>query len=247
MNSNLLQPISISKGIVQKRSSQHDDDHHHDDGNKVTPSADTCLGPYDVICGRHKSAFNNVGNRRMRATISMYIDRFVASRNRREKASYITAVLDIFEVSGGRFLKWCNQTHCFVSLDQKKAYDKIGHAFRDMVAASRSKQTRKARRSMSLPHEHAMAAAVAYEKAFPITTSTPEGMSIDICDMQDAWSLPSDGTLKAMHGSNACRQVSDTTSIMPQDMDDDDDDDEESKDNDELLLSVLEMCDWQDP
>jgi hypothetical protein len=234
MHSNLLHPISISQAIDQKRISQHDDD----DNDKATTSSDARLGPYDVICGRHKSAFNNVGNRRMRATISMYIDRFVASRSRREKASYITTVQDIFEASGGRFLKWCNQAQSFVSLDQKKAYDKIGHAFRDMVAASRSKQSRKARRSMSLPNEHAIAAAVA-----DLTPSmlTPEGMSIDITDMQDAWSLPSDGTLKSMHGSNKCRQVSDTTSVMLQDFD------EESKDDDDLLLSVLEMCEWQDP
>jgi hypothetical protein len=75
------------------------------------------LGQDDVICGRSKMAFNNVGNRRFRATISLALEHFVKASERK----------------GGR------SGHVFNALTKKQSRLKVGHALRDMaLAASRA-------------------------------------------------------------------------------------------------------------
>lgn len=96
------------------------------------------LGPYDVLCGRHKAALNNIGNRRLRVTVSMFLDRFTAARDRKEKGLYIDAVLRSIEANGGRFLAWSAAEKSYLPINRKRAYDKCSHLFRDMaLSASR--------------------------------------------------------------------------------------------------------------
>lgn len=97
------------------------------------------IGPYDVLCGRHKLAFHNIGNKRLRVTVSTYMGRFTAAASRKEKSAIIASVLSLIESCGGRFLKWSSKEQEFVQIDRKKAYEKCGHLFRDMaLAKSRS-------------------------------------------------------------------------------------------------------------
>jgi hypothetical protein len=103
------------------------------------------MGQYDVICGRTKMAFNNVGNRRFRVTISLALERFVGAPSRKDKSVVIRSVTDMLLGNGGRFLQQVNKNKSggsgvvFYELNKKQSRIKVGHALRDMaLAASRA-------------------------------------------------------------------------------------------------------------
>ena len=92
------------------------------------------IGPYDVLCGRCKDAFNNVGNRRFRVTINLNIPRYLAAKSRHEKSAVILAIVRMLRNDvGARFLKRKGKE--LIELDEKQARSKVGHALRDMSVA----------------------------------------------------------------------------------------------------------------
>lgn len=108
--------------------------------------------PYDVVCGRDKIAFNNVGNRRFRITVSLALERFMKSPTRKAKSIVIRSVANLVRSNGGRFLQptvmtrntpknSCTQQRYF-ELDAKQSRLKVGHALRDLaLSVSRAEIT----------------------------------------------------------------------------------------------------------
>jgi hypothetical protein len=103
------------------------------------------LGYYDVICGRHKAAFDNIGNRRFRVLVSLAHEKYANAPTRAHKSSVIKEIIDSVHNGGGRFLQRLGSV--WVELDDKQTHDKVGHALRDMAVASKTKQGN--RKSMS--------------------------------------------------------------------------------------------------
>ena len=98
------------------------------------------LGRYDVICGRHKAAFSNIGNCRFRVTVALFLARYKAASIRKDKSIIIHSVAALVRSNGGRFLQSHKGT--WVELDDKMAHEKVGHALRDMAGkASSSKDS----------------------------------------------------------------------------------------------------------
>jgi hypothetical protein len=97
-------------------------------------SQEQSLGKYDVICGRHKDAFDNVGNRRFRVLIALSVSKYVHAPSRAHKSAVIKDIVDSIHTAGGRFLQRPKgvSTCKWEELDEKQTYDKIGHTFRDM-------------------------------------------------------------------------------------------------------------------
>ena len=91
-------------------------------------------GNYDVVCGRGRTTFNHVGNRRFRITISMYLDRYLQAKTRVEKGDTVQAIIDTIQCAGGRFLKQDLESKTWQQVDAKTAKEKIGHALRDAHA-----------------------------------------------------------------------------------------------------------------
>jgi hypothetical protein len=101
------------------------------------------LGPYDVICGRHKAAFNNIGNRRFRFTVSLALERYLRAPTRKAKSLVIARLADLVHANGGHFFELQNQVGTsdggggtilqWVELSRKKSHQKVGHALRDMA------------------------------------------------------------------------------------------------------------------
>jgi hypothetical protein len=132
--------------------------HINDADNEVSaqgPERDMVLvdesevGQYDVICGRSKMAFHNVGNRRFRTTISLALERFMKAPERKDKSVVIRSVTDLLMGNGGRFLQQVPKNKSgsssrrsglvFYELNKKQSRLKVGHALRDMaLAASRA-------------------------------------------------------------------------------------------------------------
>lgn len=91
------------------------------------------ISSFDVLCGRNKMAFNNIGNRRFRIIVSLALNNYVDVKStRKEKAKIIRNVVESVKACGGRFLN-TNGDGNFEELSDLKAYDKVGHAIRDMV------------------------------------------------------------------------------------------------------------------
>jgi hypothetical protein len=92
------------------------------------------LGPYDIICGRCSTAFNNIGNRRFRVTISLNVKKYIDAPNRQEKKKVIQTVVDLLlRELGAKFLKR-NKDLQFVEVSERLARQKVQHALRDMAA-----------------------------------------------------------------------------------------------------------------
>lgn len=95
------------------------------------------IGMFDVLCGRDRSAFNNVGNRRFRVSVSLALDRYLKASTREDKSIVIRSVVDVVRRNGGRFLQESrNQVEgstTYIELDDKRSHEKTGHALRDMA------------------------------------------------------------------------------------------------------------------
>lgn len=87
-------------------------------------------GPYDVLCGRDREAFNNIGNRRFRVTVNLSLDAYVNSKARQDKSLIIINVINTVRGNGGRFIKWKDDR--WVELTEKQTREKVGHCFRDV-------------------------------------------------------------------------------------------------------------------
>jgi hypothetical protein len=94
--------------------------------------ADTSdLGLYDVICGRDKQAYHNVGNRRFRVLVAMNKGRYASVGTRREKTAIVRYLVHAVMRNGGRFLQ--RHKDGWIELDLKKSMAKVGHAIRDIA------------------------------------------------------------------------------------------------------------------
>ena len=102
------------------------------------------IGLYDVLCGRDKAAFNNIGNRRFRVTVSLSLDRYLQAATRKEKSVVIKSVVTMLHADGGKFLQQLVSTKrsnsdsnsdapLYIELNEKQAHEKAGHALRDMA------------------------------------------------------------------------------------------------------------------
>ena len=97
------------------------------------------LGPWDILCGRRRSAYHNTGNRRFRVTISLNCQRYLDAKSKQEKSEVITSILNLLKNEvGARFVKPCDDGILYVEISELEARDKIAHALRDMTAPSKN-------------------------------------------------------------------------------------------------------------
>jgi len=171
-NSNIGNCSIGSSSIGSNTGSASQQQHHNSQSSILTPRvADDALadsfnvGPYDVMCGRHRLAFNNVGNRRFRVTVSLNVEQYIKAATRKDKSRIILSVVDIVKSTGGRFIKWNSREKKWVELNEKEAREKVGHAIRDMSLtkdqAGINSGSRRSSNASSLSSQAAAAAAAA--------------------------------------------------------------------------------------
>jgi hypothetical protein len=109
-------------------------------------ASEQVLGCNDVICGRHKDACANIGNRRFRILVAMLTPKYIQAPTRAHKSMVIREVVETIHGCGGRFvhhrkMKQCTNgiTMIWEELSEKQIYDKVGHAFRDMSVSIQEK------------------------------------------------------------------------------------------------------------
>lgn len=112
------------------------------------------IKPTDIICGRSKASFNNIGNRRFRVTISINLGRYVNAETMMEKSQIVENVIRVLRDDvGARFLKQVagkspDGVRRYVEMDDNYAREKVNNTLRDMAlaeAVSQSKPTAKAK------------------------------------------------------------------------------------------------------
>ena len=70
------------------------------DTNNSNNSNEVIIGQYDILCGREKSVFNNIGNKRFRVSISMNIPIYEAAKTKKQKATIIDHVYNVLQSCG---------------------------------------------------------------------------------------------------------------------------------------------------
>lgn len=102
------------------------------------------LGPFDVLCGRDKKSYNNIGNRRFRIMININLQKYMDCKTRTERSRMIQDLTNELRQFCGqfRFLKRTKGTHenesdTFIQLNQQQSREKIAHALRDAASQYR--------------------------------------------------------------------------------------------------------------
>ena len=101
------------------------------------------LQPFDVLCGRDKKCYNNIGNRRFRILINSNLPRYLDCLNRPERSAMIFALTKELcccktTCSPIRFFKKQKHSEGLIELDFKGCREKIGHALRDAASQHNS-------------------------------------------------------------------------------------------------------------
>merc|ERR1712238_465402 len=104
------------------------------------------LQPFDVLCGRNKTSYNNIGNRRFRILINLNLPHYLECQSRNERSGMILSLTrDLCCCSDEsqnydklpspnscvRFFKSQKGVNELIELDFKGCREKIGHALRD--------------------------------------------------------------------------------------------------------------------
>jgi hypothetical protein len=94
---------------------------------------------YDVLCGRCKESFNNIGNRRFRLLISLNKSCYLSCKGRCERSRMILSLTK--ELCGItiprpciRFFKRGRKNGELIQLDFKQCREKVAHALRDAAS-----------------------------------------------------------------------------------------------------------------
>ena len=55
-------------------------------------AAGSAVGPNDVLCGRHKDAWNNEGNKRFRKVVGEYVRSYMTSSDKQAKTVIVKSI-----------------------------------------------------------------------------------------------------------------------------------------------------------
>eukprot|EP00980_Cylindrotheca_fusiformis_P022779 scaffold9748_cov111-Cylindrotheca_fusiformis.AAC.2 len=104
---------------------------------KATEDEVSALRPYDILCGRRKHCFNNIGNRRFRITVSLNVKKYDSIATRTERSKFIISLARTLKHDVGfRFLRILKNGEK-VELPEEEVRAKIGHALRDLSTSLR--------------------------------------------------------------------------------------------------------------
>lgn len=150
-----LQFISVSRPV----SMNFDDDNeprrainYESEDQKLAPSNDLNVNGNDVLCGRGKTSFNHVGNRRFRHIISESIEDYNNAGSRKAKSAVVKRVHDVIRATGGRFLKMDATQRAWVELAQQRSLEKVSHAIRDATSTNETMKVKKTQVKSAAAH-----------------------------------------------------------------------------------------------
>lgn len=109
----------------------------------INENMEALLRPYDILCGRGRDSYNNVGNRRFRIFIGLHLNKYIEAEGRRRKGRVIDVLVrTLVDEMGARFFRE-NNGKLVDDLSVKQIRQKVGHALRDLAAFNASTTGRK--------------------------------------------------------------------------------------------------------
>ena len=140
------------------------------------------LTDYDVLVGRHKLAFNHVGNRRFRVVVSMFLPRYFENTSRRERSVLNLEIVETIQRAGGRFLKQTKLGQ-LVEISDKEKRNKVGHALRDAAAAVTASQNPKKKAKKVMKQETVPKALEKFVTVSPACNEVTDDEELDFDDL----------------------------------------------------------------
>mmetsp|Transcript_28067 Transcript_28067/g.39453 ORF Transcript_28067/g.39453 Transcript_28067/m.39453 type:complete len:231 (-) Transcript_28067:96-788(-) len=125
---------------------------------KMTPlPEDFKPSNYDVICGRGKSCFNHIGNRRFRVTIDMNLARYAAASSKLEKSLIVMSIVDMVRDNSprGGFVKHVVRTARWYEVGDHLAREKVGQALREALSSKDPERKAKKQKRTQVTKIHA--------------------------------------------------------------------------------------------
>ena len=101
------------------------------------------LQPYDIICGRDKVCYHNVGNKRFRILISLNLNKYLMATTRSERSALIHSLTEDLLDGHCKFCFWKRVNNSLMELDREQIREKVGHALRDAKSKQKSNSARK--------------------------------------------------------------------------------------------------------
>eukprot|EP00540_Astrosyne_radiata_P019586 CAMPEP_0116847950 /NCGR_PEP_ID=MMETSP0418-20121206/14715_1 /TAXON_ID=1158023 /ORGANISM="Astrosyne radiata, Strain 13vi08-1A" /LENGTH=166 /DNA_ID=CAMNT_0004479445 /DNA_START=64 /DNA_END=564 /DNA_ORIENTATION=+ len=119
----------------------------------------------DVLCGRGRTCFNHIGNKRFRTIISSNVQRYVTAKSKSDKTALVEEI--IYEVwkENGRFLKEDPETGLWLDTGLQGAKEKVGHSLRDAATMTKTKFRTPRRKSKNTNNSTPTASLGAAEQA----------------------------------------------------------------------------------
>lgn len=96
----------------------------------------------DILCGRGRSCYNHIGNKRFRITIAMNLKRYVNAKTKVKKSQVVHSIVQHLRhsTSVGGFIKKNHRTGRYMLVSDHLAREKVGHALRDALSTIKRHQ-----------------------------------------------------------------------------------------------------------
>ena len=89
------------------------DSSHNSKQKEYHLTVDYIPGQFDIVIGRHKNAYNHLGNRRFRVTILLFLPQYIERPQRKERTTLIMKMVEMIRTNGGHFVKWDDSRNCW--------------------------------------------------------------------------------------------------------------------------------------
>lgn len=87
---------------------------------------------YTVLCGRGLECFDHVGNRRLRVTVLLYMQRYEQAQTKSRKGHIISDIIETFRSAGGGFVRQ-KKDGSWYEVSDRVSREKVGSLFRDCL------------------------------------------------------------------------------------------------------------------
>ena len=99
------------------------------------------IQPYDIIFGRDKVCYHNVGNKRFRILISLNLNKYLLATTRSERSALIHSLTTNLLDGQCQFCFWKRDHNALIKLDREQTQEKIGLALKDAKSKHTSSST----------------------------------------------------------------------------------------------------------
>jgi len=88
---------------------------------------------FDCICGRGRTAYNHIGNKRFRLIVAMHVDKYIHAYDKLGKSLIVLSIVDQIRSKNGNFIKYDKATNRWFEIGDELAREKVGQKLREAI------------------------------------------------------------------------------------------------------------------